>query len=114
MTTLYYRDIEALLEKLKLDEVTLVGFASSGHVALRLASQLGKRVTKLVTSTAVPNSAAAMIGYGVSQNRESRNSWKLTTGAALMNSRMRSSIPKWSSGVCLLRTPTDCSPGSDR
>jgi non-heme chloroperoxidase len=54
VTQLYVDDIAALLEHLRVDGVTLVGFASAGHVALRFAAQRPGVLAHLVTINGSP------------------------------------------------------------
>ncbi len=54
VTCLYCRDLLALLDALRLRVVTLIGFASAGHVALRFAALHRDRVGKLVAINASP------------------------------------------------------------
>ena len=54
VTNLYCRDLLALLDALEIAAMTLVGFASAGHIALRFAALHPDRVGKLVTMNASP------------------------------------------------------------
>lgn len=54
VTQLYVDDVNALLEHLDLTDVVLVGFASAGHVALRLAAQHPQRLARLVVVNGSP------------------------------------------------------------
>ena len=54
VTALYCSDLLALLDALKISAMTLVGFASAGHVSLRFAALHPDRVGKLVAINASP------------------------------------------------------------
>ena len=54
VSDLYCRDLLALLDALEIATVTLVGFASAGHVALRFAALHPDRIGKLVAINASP------------------------------------------------------------
>ncbi len=54
VTELYASDLEALLQALDLRDVTLVGFASGAHVAMRFAAGHPERVAKLVVINGSP------------------------------------------------------------
>ncbi|KYH44936.1 alpha/beta hydrolase [Branchiibius sp. NY16-3462-2] len=54
VTQLYVDDLSALSQALGLDDVTVVGFASGGHVALRYAAENPRAVDRLVVINASP------------------------------------------------------------
>jgi non-heme chloroperoxidase len=54
VTQLYTDDLDRLLRHLDLREVTLIGFASAGHIALRFAAQHPQGLAKLAVINASP------------------------------------------------------------
>ncbi len=54
VTALYCRDLLALLDDQRMPPITLIGFASAGHIALRFAALHRDRVSKLVAINASP------------------------------------------------------------
>ncbi|KAH8678371.1 hypothetical protein BX600DRAFT_507323 [Xylariales sp. PMI_506] len=59
VTELYVSDVLALLDHLKVSKVALVGFASAGHLALRIAAEHPLIVAKLVVLNGSPKFRAS-------------------------------------------------------
>jgi Predicted hydrolases or acyltransferases (alpha/beta hydrolase superfamily) len=112
VTALYTADLAALIAHLRLENPTVVGFASAGHVALRFAAQHPGCWASWPSSTAPPSSVAATTGRTASTTSASPTSPMPPVTTESRDSPTQSSTRAWSSPISALTVPRSSARGS--